>query len=172
MDSTIVDGATYTFKGDNVDTALVAGFSTNGSNSLYVFALENGRIAIDGNGNSSGTPLNDELTRVTNSLDSINTAYYKAYEGFKGSAEEWASEYETVWVPKFKQQVLDSYQLHMNDVVGYVLTQFMSILSVDEQLELMNNFGSWLASTKRVSNNKSILEVQQNTAVGKSYVDI
>ena len=171
VDSTIVEGAVYTFKGDNVDTALVASFSTNGSNSLYVFALENGRIAIDGNGNSSGTPLNDELTRVSNSLDSINAAYYKAYEEFKGSAEEWASEYETVWVPSFKQQVLNSYQLHMNDVVGYVLTQFMSILSVDEQLELMNNFGPWLASTQRVSKAKSTLETQQKTAVGKAFTD-
>lgn len=171
VDSTIVDGTTYTFKGNNVDTALVASFSTNGSNSLYVFALENGRIVIDANGNSGGTPMNDELTRVSNSLDSINTAYYKAYEEFKGSAEEWASEYENIWVPKFKQQVLDSYQLHMNDVVGYVLTQFMSVLSVDEQLELMNNFGSWLASTQRVSKTKSTLETQQKTAVGKPFTD-
>jgi thiol-disulfide isomerase/thioredoxin len=136
-----------------------------------VFALENGRIVIDANGNSGGTPMNDELTRVSNSLDSINTAYYKAYEEFKGSAEEWASEYENIWVPKFKQQVLDSYQLHMNDVVGYVLTQFMSVLSVDEQLELMNNFGSWLASTQRVSKTKSTLETQQKTAVGKPFTD-
>ena len=88
VDSTVVEGNAYLFEG-HVDTALVAGISTNGRNSLFVFALENGRITITDNGDSKGTPLNDELTRVSASLDSINTAYYKAYEVFEGTKEEW-----------------------------------------------------------------------------------
>ena len=171
VDSTVVEGNAYLFEG-HVDTALVAGISTNGRNSLFVFALENGRITITDNGDSKGTPLNDELTRVSASLDSINTAYYKAYEVFEGTKEEWTVAYETEWIPRFKQQVLDNYQGHTNDVVGYVLTQFMSVLSTDEQLDLMNTFGPWLVSTKRVSTSKSALETQKKTAVGQPYTDI
>ena len=172
VDSTIVEGSAFVFKGGNVDTALVASISTNGSNSLAVFALENGKITIEADGNSKGTPLNDELTRVSASLDSINTAYYEAYEAFEGEREAWVNIYETVWVPKFKQQVIDSYKAHNNDVVGYVLTQFLSILNADEQLAMMNSFGPWLLSTKRVSTMKGNLEAQLSTAVGQSYVDI
>lgn len=171
VDSAVVDGVAYTFSG-KADTALVAGVSTNGRNSLAVFALENGKVAIDADGNTSGTPLNDELTRVTALMDSVNSAYYKAYEAFEGSKEEWNSVYENEWVPRFKQQVIDAYQGHKDDVVGYVLTQFMTILSADEQLDLMNGFGHWLSATKRVSNTKTTLEAQKTTAVGQPYVDI
>ncbi|MBQ4621321.1 MAG: AhpC/TSA family protein [Bacteroidaceae bacterium] len=171
VDSTVVEGNAYVFKGQ-VDTALVASFSINGRSSMAVFALENGDVTITDNGDSKGTPLNDELTRVSASLDSINTEYYKAYEAFEGSREEWAAVYETAWVPRFKQQVLDCYQGHTNDVVGYVLTQFLSILSVDEQLDMMNGFGPWLASTKRVSTTKNTLETQKKTAVGQPYTDV
>lgn len=172
VDSTVVDGAAYTFKGDKVDTALVASVSVDGSNSLYVFALENGLVTIDAEGNSKGTPLNDELALASSLLDDVNNAYYEAYEKFEGSREEWETQYNDVWVPRFKQQVLDCYQAHKNDVVGYVLTQFMDVLTVDEQLDLMNSFGPWLSSTERVSATKATLEAQKATAVGQPYVDI
>lgn len=172
IDSAVVEGATFVFEG-NVDTALVAGLSLNGSSALSAFALENGSIALDGlNGSASGTPLNEELERVIASLDSINTAFYKAQEVFEGSREEWIAIYESEWIPRFKQQVLDSYQNHKDDVVGYILTQFLSILSVEEQLEMMDSFGPWLASTKRVVNQKAALSTQQKTAVGQTYTDI
>ena len=48
----------------------------------------------------------------------------------------------------------------------------MSVLSTDEQLDLMNTFGPWLVSTKRVSTSKSALETQKKTAVGQPYTDI
>lgn len=171
VDSTIVNGNTYVFEG-KADTAIVAGISTNGRSSLAVFALENGNVTVAEDGNTSGTPLNDELTRVTALLDSVNNAYYKAAEAFEGSREEWAAIYENEWVPRFKEQVLAAYQNHKDDVVGYVLTQFMTILTPAEQLGLINEFGPWLSATKRVSTTKTTLEAQQKTAVGQPYVDI
>lgn len=171
VDSTIVKGDTYVFDG-KADAAIVAGISADKGNSMVVFALENGNVAIAVDGNTSGTPLNDELTRVTVLLDSVNNAYYKAAEAFEGSREEWAVVYENEWVPRFKQQVIDCYQGHTDDVVGYVLTQFMTVMSPDEQLDLMNGFGPWLSATKRVSTTKATLEAQKATAVGQPYVDV
>ena len=171
VDSTIVEGNTYVFDG-KVDTALVACISINKSNSVIVFALENGNVSITVDGNTSGTPLNDELTRVTALLDSLDNAYYKAAEVFEGSREEWAVVCEKEWVPRFKQQVIDCYQGHTDDVVGYVLTQFMTVMNTDEQLDLMNGFGPWLSATKRVSTSKTTLEAQKATSVGQPYVDI
>ena len=171
VDTTVVQGDTYVFSGQ-VDTAFVAGISIDGNEPVVVFALENGNITISVDGASYGTPLNDELTRATTSLDDINTAYYEAAEAFNGTREEWESQYENIWIPLFKNQVLECYQTHNDDVVGYVLTQFFSVLSEDEQLELINNFGPWLSSTKRVSATKATLEAQKATSVGQSYVDI
>lgn len=172
LDSTIVEGNVFVFQGKS-DTAQVAGLSVDGRRSLAVFALENGNITIsEENGDSKGTPLNDELTRVSASMDSINTAYYKAYEAFEGSREDWENIYTTEWEPRFKEQVITAYRNHKDDVVGYVLTQFLSILTPAEQLELINEFGPWLSATERVLKTKTTLEAMQRTAVGQPYVDI
>ncbi|MBQ8867153.1 MAG: AhpC/TSA family protein [Bacteroidaceae bacterium] len=171
VDSTVVDGASFTFEG-KADSAIVAGVSFDGKKIKVVFALENGNIVIADDGNSSGSPLNDELTRVVALIDSVNSDYYKAYEAFEGGREEWNAIYENEWKPRFKQEVLNAYEGHKNDVVGYVLTQFMSVMNADEQLELMNSFGPCLLATQRVSKTKSTLETQKATAVGQPYVDI
>ena len=46
VDSTVVKGDKYVFKGGNVDTALVAIVSTDRGNMPFLFALENGNIVI------------------------------------------------------------------------------------------------------------------------------
>ncbi|MBQ4520003.1 MAG: AhpC/TSA family protein [Bacteroidaceae bacterium] len=171
LDSTVVDGTEFTFEGQ-VDTAIVAGVSLDGQNTQLIFVLERGKTVIADNGNSSGTPLNEELGCIITSMDSLDNAYYAAYEKYEGSREEWAGVCETEWVPRFKQQVIEAYQTHKNDPVGYVLTQFMTVMNTDEQLDLMNGFGPWLLSTKRVSTMKETLEAQKTTSVGQLYVDI
>ena len=177
IDSTVVKGDKYVFKGGNVDTALVAIVSTDRGNMPFLFALENGNIVITEDAeydyNPTGTPLNDELTRLSNAMASINNAYAEAYEAFEGSREEWNEISENEWLPRFKQHIIENCQAHKDDVAGYMLSQSMtSVLSVDEQLELLNSFGPWLLSTNRVSAMKETLEAQQNTVAGKSYIDI
>ncbi len=170
VDSTIVDGANYTFEG-KVDTASLVSVAT--PNMVALFALENGKVVIDAEGNSSGTPLNDELTRITSQMESLNTEYSNAYQSFEGSREEWNTVHENEWVPRFKQLVVDAFPTHTNDVVGYVVARlYMNVLNADEQLDMVNTFGPWLLSTKYVSALKTSLSAQKATAVGQPYVNI
>ncbi len=170
VDSTIVDGANYTFEG-KVDTASLVSVAT--PNMIALFALENGKVVIDAEGNSSGTPLNDELTRITSQMESLNTEYSNAYQSFEGSREEWNTVHENEWVPRFKQLVVDAFPTHTNDVVGYVVARlYMNVLNADEQLDMVNTFGPWLLSTKYVSALKTSLSAQKATAVGQPYVNI
>ena len=170
VDSTIVDGANYTFEG-KVDTASLVSVTT--SNMVALFALENGKVVIDAEGNSSGTPLNDELTRMTSQMENLNTEYSKAYQSFAGSREEWNTVHENEWEPRFKKMVVDAFPTHTNDVIGYFVARFyMNVLNADEQLDMVNAFGPWLLSTKYVSALKASLSAQQKTAVGQPYVDI
>ena len=170
VDSTIVDGANYTFEG-KVDTASLVSVAT--PNMVALFALENGKVVIDAEGNSSSTPLNDELTRITSQMESLNTEYSNAYQSFEGSREEWNTVHENEWVPRFKQLVVDAFPTHTNDVVGYVVARLhMNVLNADEQLDMVNTFGPWLLSTKYVSALKTSLSAQKATAVGQPYVNI
>lgn len=170
VDSTIVDGANYTFEG-KVDTASLVSVAT--PNMVALFALENGKVVVDAEGNSSGTPLNDELTRITSQMESLNTEYSNAYQSFEGSREEWNTVHENEWVPRFKQLVVDAFPTHTNDVVGYVVARlYMNVLNADEQLDMVNTFGPWLLSTKYVSALKTSLSAQKATAVGQPYVNI
>lgn len=170
VDSTIVDGANYTFEG-KVDTASLVSVAT--PNMVALFALENGKVVIDAEGNSSSTPLNDELTRITSQMESLNTEYSNAYQSFEGSREEWNTVHENEWVPRFKQLVVDAFPTHTNDVVGYVVARlYMNVLNADEQLDMVNTFGPWLLSTKYVSALKTSLSAQKATAVGQPYVNI
>lgn len=170
VDSTIVDGANYTFEG-KVDTVSLVSVAT--PNMVALFALENGKVVIDAEGNSSGTPLNDELTRITSQMESLNTEYSNAYQSFEGSREEWNAVHEKEWLPRFKQLVVDAFPTHTNDVVGYVVARlYMNVLNADEQLDMVNTFGPWLLSTKYVSALKASLSAQKTTAVGQPYVNI
>lgn len=171
VDSTVVNGNTFVFEG-KVDTPSLASITTR--DMVALFALENGKVVIDGEGNSSGTPLNDELTRVTTQMENLNKEYSNAYQLFGGSREEWNVVHEKEWVPRFKQLVTDAYPAHANDVVGYVVARlYMTrVLGADEQLKLINTFGPWLSSTQYISTMKEALEAQQKTAVGQPYIDI
>lgn len=172
LDTAVVSNNTFVFEG-KADTAVLASLMLEGQRyPLAWFALENGNISIDSNWEAKGTLLNEELTRVTDTLSALNTAYNEAYKAFEGSREEWNAVSENEWIPKFKQCVLDSYKGHTDDPVGYNLLTFLGVMDSDEQLELVNTFGPWLSATNKVSTLKANLEGAKATAVGQPYVDV
>lgn len=170
IDSTVVRGNTFVFEGET-DTATFANLSVG--NLVAMFALENGQVVIGAEGDPTGTWLNDEMTRISSKMQSLNEEYSNAYRTFEGTQTEWVDVTGKVWEPRFKQLVKESFRTHENDVVGYFVARFyMNILNADERQELVGNAGPWLSRTKYVSVMKEAFDAQAKTAVGKPYADI
>lgn len=140
--------------------------------------LENGNITIDFENPTqpSGTPLNEEFSRLMSAQDSLNNAYGEAYEAFDKSAENWKDEWKTIyekeWLPRFEQQVIKSFEGHTNDAVGHAMISNLRGMDIDKTLEILNGFGPWLASTNWATEMKEKLSAQKNTTVGQPYTDI
>lgn len=173
VDSTVVDGDRVVFTGVASDTAQLCQISI-ARHLASLVVLENGNIQVDFENGASpkGTALNDEISRIYGAMDSINVAYQQARQAFTGTADEWAEAYKNEWLPRFEELTVSSYVGHTDDAVGYCLLDLLSSMDADKQLEIVNTFGPWLSSTKRVSAMKEALEAQQKTAVGQPYVDI
>lgn len=140
--------------------------------------LENGEITVDFTNPTkpTGTPLNDEFSRLMAAQDSLNNAYGEAYQAFDKSAENWKDAwgtiYENEWLPRFEQLVVESFEGHTDDAVGHALISNMHGMNIDKTLEILDSFGPWLASTRWATEMKENLLTQKKTAVGQPYTDI
>ncbi len=172
IDSTIVEGNKVIFTGVAPDTAQACRIIAGSSYSILI--LENGSIQVDFEKRTAptGTPLNDEITRILGVRDSLKEAYNAAYKAFEGTRDEWETIYNNEWKPQLDKQIADFFKGHTDDAVGFYLVDFLYGMEPDEQLAYINQMGPWLSATNTVSKLKSALEAQQNTAVGKAYTDI
>lgn len=137
--------------------------------------LEEGTIAVDfeETGHPAGTPLNDELNRINRATKDFRKAQKAARDEFQkeGRQDEWTTENNTVWKPRFKQMADSLFLLHGNDAVGHAMLPLLYQLTVQEQYDIIKKFGKRLAEQRHAKELREAVEGKINTAVGCTYVD-
>ena len=174
MDSTVVDGNKITFTGVAPDTAFDCRVDLS-RRSTSIFILENGNIKLNFENPyaPSGTPLNDELARVFAEQDSLISSYSVARKAFQGTPEEWADVEKNEWVPRMEQLILGLFEGHTNDGVGHaLLSNLHGVEDIDKKLEVLNNLGPWLSSTKWATDMTTALNAEKLSAPGQPYIDV
>lgn len=180
IDSARVEADRFVFSGE-VDTAAMCRIDVT-EEAFANLILEGGDIKVDLKkyNSPSGTPLNEEMSRIASREDSIWNAMT---ERLKEIREQYTDEKE------LERQTADFIQLrreeserfckeiyakHGNDPVGFfmIYTNFMRILEPDAQEELLNATGPLLKQTRTVQRMLAQIASQKNTAEGKPFVDI
>ena len=181
LDSTVVRDNRFVFTG-TVDTASLCYIDLRRT-AFANLILEEGNIAVDlteDYNRPSGTPLNDELARISKSGDSLDQAMQDKYAEYKAkyeAPEELAKQWNALVEAQQKARLEQGKALfaqHTDDALGYYLlhSSYFESMSPAEQKELFLSAGSWLKSTRFVQENLTRLEGLENTAEGKPYVDI
>lgn len=181
VDSTFIEGNKFVFEG-RVDTAAFCRIDVS-RDAFANFILEGGDVKVDLKTyvHPSGTPLNEEMSRIAKEGDRIyadfrnkSEALEKQYEGddeaFRAARKQLFQEVKAAMVKKGEEL----YATHTDDAVGYYLlcTSFVNEMSNDEQEKIISTFGPWLKSTKMVQGTLTRLKALKNTAEGMPFTDI
>ena len=181
IDSTLVDGNKFVFKG-KVDTASLCQIRV--TNTAFAnFILEGGDIQVDLKdfNNPSGTPQNEILSRIAKEERAVYTDWeqklYEIKEKFANDQEahtEARDQYMETFRAQMAQKATELYAVHNDDAVGYYLlfSVYMNFLNDDEKETIMSTFGPWLKSQKMVKETLMRIQALKNTAEGMPFVDI
>lgn len=180
LDSAVVKDNRFTFTG-SVDTASLCRIDVSRME-FGNLILEGGHITVDlkNYNQPSGTPLNDELSRISKGEDSL-------YQVMKDKYAEYKTQYEdqdeltkqwSVFLEEQKKEQLEQgkalFAQHNNDALGYylLLSSYFDSMSPEEQKALLLSAGPWLQSTQYVQSTLARIENKGKTAEGKPYVDV
>lgn len=180
IDSAVITNNSFTCTGQ-VDTAQ---FIYTAINQNYThFILEPGEISIDLSkpNQPSGTPLNDEYSRLTQMNDSTQQILIKEVTAFRNSLDVPESEkiiqakayMNEHFIPAWAETIYDFIQRNPDNLVGK--TAFLTLHSMYFSPEQIMG-GAHLLGVKMRKDNDVQERVQQveaslNTAVGKPFVD-
>ena len=186
IDSTMVKDNRFVFKG-KVDTITFCRINVTQEESGK-FILEPGHILVNLIGKRpyeesfqpSGTPQNDEMARLDRAQDSINAQIRQKRKELLKICGGTTSEFNTQWVDYIQKQreanvewVMDLFETHNNDGVGYYLLQtIMDGLPIEQKLSILHNLGPWLKSTRYAQNLLKNTEGLANTQENMPYVEI
>lgn len=179
IDSTQVNNSHYTFTG-KADSArlcyiLVPGKGGGG------FILENGDIRLhpEHRYRPSGTPMNDELTRINMELDSLD----RLFEQKKRSLNNLnlpEEELEKEWDPfllihqeNLHKRYKEICRLHPNDALGhYALIAYMDRTESPVKEEIYAQFGASIRATRIYQRDKKKLDNEKKANAGKRFMDL
>ena len=179
IDSTFVEGNQFVFKGE-VDTASFCRIDV--SRSIFGnIILEGGDIKVNLKkyNQPSGTPQNDEISKIAQEEDSIYAYVDQKREEIQKQypdAEKAREAQKKLWdgvKSDLTVRCKELYSQHNNDAVGYFLMYSVYMhVDTDVQLEVINTFGPWLKSRKMVQRTVTRLEASKKTAEGMPFTDI
>ncbi len=148
VDSTVIDGNRFVFKGTATEPALCRISIKPGLSTCII--LENGEIEIDFNKSPfpQGTDYNDELARINQREQELQTLFTKGMRQAmkkKQPIKEFKQEFDA----NIRTEGLKLFRKHHNDVIGYYLlnSSYMNLLSPEERQEVINSTGPWLGNT-------------------------
>lgn len=181
IDSTIIDGNKFVFKGQ-VDTAALCRIDVD-RHTFANFILEVGDIKVNFKdyAQPSGTPQNDAMAQIAKEEDAINAAVEQKfneidqqYADNEKAAEAAKEQYVETIKTKLANRAAELYSTHNNDAVGYYLlySVFMDVIDNTAKEKIMSSFGPWLKSQKMVANRLELLKRLKMTAEGMPFVDI
>lgn len=180
IDSTFIEGDKFVFKGE-VDTASFCRIDVT-RRMFANFILEGGdiKVNLEKYNQPSGTPMNDEMRKISQEEDSIfSYVGQKQEEIWKQYPDvEQAREAMKRLADQFKASIAERseelFARHSNDAIGYFLTFriFMDNLDTDAKLQTISKFGPWLKSRRAVKETLANLEALKKTAEGMPFTDI
>ena len=182
IDSTTITGNCFRFEGE-VDTTTLCRIDISRKEYANLI-LEGGQIIVYPNQERcnypSGTPLNDEFSRIQAEEDSLGKLYRTKRKQLKKSCasdeafqQAWAME-EAEFMKVASRRCVELYSRHNDDPIGMVLicSLFMEACSLPLQDSISQNFGPWLASTQWGSEFIAGIAGQKNTAEGMMFTDL
>lgn len=180
LDTTVVDGQKFVFKG-KVDTASLC-YVHIAHGEAATFILEKGNIKLDmlnENDIPSGTPMNDEIAQIAAkeaALEEERSQILKMiFEKHKGGGSERADalfEAENRLLKKLTDESVKLFKAHANDAVGEYLLYSSFTFGDEQELEKsLKGLGEWLKSRNKVKQMLSLFESRRNSAEGKPFVD-
>lgn len=180
VDSTTVDGDSFTFNGE-ADSTRACLIQVSNTRMQSAFILENGVTNIHFNENlpssESATPLNRELAQRVARYDSINALIASERNSFMAArpdatAAHWNEFYNLQLRDSVDRLIAEMFHGLGDDAVGLLLTPTLRNASLDKQLEIIATLSPSLQQTQTVSQRKTLLEGLKNTRVGKPFTDI
>lgn len=178
IDSTIVTGNTFVFKGKRDTASYVA---VQAGRNIAQFILENGEIQIDMSKPTqpSGTPLNEAFSQLLQANDSLRNVLYAAFDKYKETAsseEEFAKfrteYYENQWKKTYADKIKEFYTAHPNDDIGTFSVQMLGMVLNDEEMDaLVSGSSEFLRSRGIVKKIESKLTAKKTTKEGMPFVD-
>ncbi|MDE6556814.1 MAG: AhpC/TSA family protein [Duncaniella sp.] len=164
IDSAIVSGGKVHFAG-HVDGAKMGRLIVAGKRGP-IFVLEPGSITIDENNNSHGTPQNDRLTAVADSMNAL----VERINSLDGNNPEDVEKYK-VMVGQYEQYPLEAYKANKGSMVGlYWFLQSAYEMNLDQLDAALREDGN-LRNSARVKSLRNALLAKENTMPGKHYKD-
>lgn len=180
VDSTTVQDGKFTFLG-TADSVMLCQIDL-GDTEFGCFVLEPGRITVDliGHDNPSGTPLNDDLARLSLRADSLPILQQQAAEAYISTVGDRASDPA---VSDSLGAVMNSVGYHegqavlhhhADDAVGEYLfyTPFFHSIKPLHQRLLIEMAGPTLKQTNVVRRFTAMLSALRDTEPGRPYRDI
>lgn len=180
IDSAVITNNSFTCTGQ-VDTAQFIYTAIN-QNYTY-FILEPGEISIDLSkpNQPSGTPLNEEYSRLTQMNDSTQQILIKEVTAFRNSLDVPESEkiiqarayMNEHFIPAWAESIYDFIQRNPDNLVGKsaFLTLHSMYFSPEQIMGGARLLGEKMRKDNDVQERVQQVEASLNTAVGKPFVD-
>ena len=163
IDSVIVENNKAVFVG-NIDNPVMARIIVDGQRASQLI-LEPGSITCELKGFASGTPLNDKMGDILNSMNAL-VAEYNALPDLPESeerAKQIIAEYDAMPAAVYKQ--------NLDNPIGYFFfIQTAYDMNLAELQEAMKNYPQW-ANTDKIKGLETSLMIEAETSEGHHYKD-
>lgn len=178
LDTTIIENNKFTFTG----TADSARFCRIDAGREYAnFILENGNITVDilKHNNPSGTPLNEALTQVFSTYDSLSKVIRKRQQEFASQypdqqeRQKHQKEYfQNEWKPALISAMMAHYDANLdNDIAAVVLLKTDFYLTVEQKEAAIAKASPVIRNRQRLQDMARRIENIKQTSVGKSFAN-
>lgn len=180
IDSTIIQGNAFTFSGQTDTIQLCQVSPSHRSQALTFCILENADIQLDMTEKvqHTGTPLNEMLAKAVSEYDRLNKQISEHQQKMMENnpeltIKEWKEVYINEMQPTVDEHIAALFTNNENTPIGELLTNFfLSGVSLDKQLQLIESLSPELQNLKQISQRKIKLEGIRNTSIGQPYTDI
>ncbi len=183
LDSTVVKGDQFEFKGIASDTpaVLLVRFSSQYQPAVFVAEAGNIQLAIDSTivSNVSGTQTNDNLQQFSNQIDQIfeegQTLYSQTMEELQSGKidQKEAESRRDASMNKLKDTIYGYIKSSIQSPLGeYLLMDYSYYLDPEQNVELISMTSPVFQSFEDVKMMKKRAEAQIASSAGKPFVDI
>ena len=182
LDSTRITGGKFVFRGFTDRPWFCCIQATNREHANIV--LEGGDIqaSVDRReyNKPSGTPLNDEISRIDGILDSLNAVYSPKIEALKAQGLDSAA-YRSALISLAGSYNTDVRRIaeklfsrHPDDAVTEKLlrSEFYQTQTLDDRERIMAALGPWMKTTNIYKDFSRRLKAERRTSAGQMFVEI